>query len=353
MHNHGPEGGGGSSTTQVSASFPDPAGADVIGAAEGDHQPLDQSSGHLLLDQSQHVPEALLQGGDVIRPLHFFSPPPDNEKPTFTVTESNGVGFKNYPCSSHLVLIRDVRGHPHRAPFRLGVESFALLRLQPQPPGVNLSDEDQVRKAYSQAARELVETYIPGAEDVIVFDRTIRRASATAKLNRPVKKVHVDQSARAAVLRAEQYLPAEQAQAIKQGKLRLRIINVWRPLRGPITDHPLCLAESPSVTEEDLIKVDHIYPHREGETYHCRYRGMTDFRFWYLSAMEATDVWMIQCFDSVRDSEGRRRRCAHASFEMIEPHPGEEDGAPMASEGQLRESIEVRCLVLGGDLEEM
>ncbi|KAF7545183.1 hypothetical protein G7Z17_g9365 [Cylindrodendrum hubeiense] len=345
LRNHGLEGGGGLRPTPVSASFLDQAG---VADAEAGHQPLDQNNGRITPDQSH---DGLPQGGDVIRPLHFFSPPPNNERPVFTVTESNGVGFKNYPCSSHLVLIRDVRRHPNRATFRLAIESFALLRLQPQPPGVDLSDDDQVQAAYSLAARELILTHVPGAQNVFVFDRTIRRASATAKLNRPVKKVHVDQSARAAILRAQQFLPEKQTEAVKQGKLRLRIINVWRPLRGPITDHPLCLAESPSVEEENLIKVDHIYPHREGETYHCRYRGMTDFRFWYLSAMETTDVWMIQCFDSVKDSHGRRRRCAHASFEMVETDP-EGDIVSQASEGRLRESIEVRCLVLGGDLEE-
>ncbi|KAH7141250.1 hypothetical protein B0J13DRAFT_54774 [Dactylonectria estremocensis] len=336
MHGYGPE--------PVSVSPPGPDGLeDAVEPAET----LNQSSQAL----QDHV---ALQGGDVIRPLHFFSPPPNNEKPSFTVTEPNGVGFKNYPCSSHPVLIRDVRGHPRHEPFSLGVESFALLHSQPCPPGVDISNDDQVRDAYTDEAKALAMAHVEGVESVHIFDSTIRRASAAAKMNRPVKKVHVDQSARAAILRAQQFLPAEQVEAIEQGKLRLRIVNVWRPLRGPITDHPLCLAESPSVPEDDLVSVDHIYPQGDGETYHCKYRGMTDHHFWYLSAMEVTDVWLIQCFDSVRDSHGRQRRCAHASFEMIETDPGGEGEGAVAQilEGRLRESIEVRCLVLGGDLQE-
>jgi hypothetical protein len=46
-----------------------------------------------------------------------------------------------------------------------------------------------------------------------------------------------------------------------------------------------------------------------------------------------------------RDENGelKRIRCAHASFEI-----NEDEG----SESLARESVEIRCLVLGGDLEE-
>ena len=267
--------------------------------------------------------------------------------------EANGVGSKNYPCSSHPALIRDVRAHPDRAPFRLSVESFKLLRDLPPPPNVDITNDDQVKAVYSEVAKQLVLAHVPGIQEVVVFDQTVRRASADAKLSRPVKKVHVDQSFNAGFLRAEAHLPKEQADAVRQGRLRLCIINVWRPLRGPICDHPLCLAESPSIPDSDLVEIDHLYHHRKGETYHCRYRGVTDHRFWYLSSMETSDVWMIQCFDSMLDRHGRRRRCVHASFEMIESSDGScESNAQGCQEGNSRESVEVRCLVLGGDLED-
>jgi hypothetical protein len=61
--------------------------------------------------------------------------------------------------------------------------------------------------------------------------------------------------------------------------------------------------------------------------------------------METTDVWLIQCFDSRRDMHGRHVRCPHASFELFDTQVKGE------TEGMKRESVEVRCLVLGSDAE--
>lgn len=332
-------------SVQIHASHLEPVETNPISSSK----PLDmesQGSTNMQRTYSNPLPETLDQpssasisspGGDRIRPLHFYSAPPDGQKPFFKVTEANGVGFKNYACSSHPVLIRDVREHPTQRPFRLSVESFKLLRGLPAPPDIDISDDDQVKVAYSEIAKQLVRAHVPGVQDVVVFDQTVRRASADAKLNRPVKKVHVDQSFNAGFLRAQEHLPKEQADAVLEGKLRLRIINVWRPLHGPISDHPLCLAESASVPDSDLVEIDHIYHSRKGETYHCRYRGVTDHRFWYLSSMETSDGWMIQCFDSQLDPQGRRRRCVHASFEMIESNHDSCEVNGFSEEGKSRE----------------
>lgn len=297
-----------------------------------------------------------LCSGDVCRYLHYYSPPQNGERPKFLVTEANGVGHKNYPCTNHRALIRDVRMHPFHSPFLLSTHSFQLLRDIPPLPSSPLHENDErLQRIYTDAATRLVLSYVPGAEQVKVFDQTVRRASTSIKQNRPVRKVHVDQTPTAAALRAKRHLSAQDAEQVEQGRLRLRIINVWRPLVGPVTDHPLCLAESASVPESDLVEVDHVYHDRIGQTYAVRAGGVENnaphetqyaHRFWYLSSMNVTDAWLIQIFDSVRDALDRRLRCPHASFEFLEE--GSSCGQQSQREGKLRASVEVRCLVLGG-----
>jgi len=308
------------------------------------------------------TPGAPIASGDVYRLLHFYSPPPNHEAPVFRVTEANGVGHKNYPCLECRVLIRDVRHHydsRHRPiPFILASHGFQLLRNVRRPtsaeahdaaaPSSASMDEEGMKKLYGDAAVRQIFEHVPGAQKVIVFDQTVRRAAATTLLNRPVRKVHIDQTPQAAMLRAKRHLDPKDSAAVESGALRLRIINVWRPLSGPVSDHPLCMAESMSVPEDDLVAVDHVYHDRIGQTYAVRFRppalgAEQSHRFWYFSNMEVTDVWLIQCFDSKRDGCNRRVRCPHASFELFES-PGTGN-----AEGMQRESIEVRCLVLGGD----
>src|SRR4029077_12580139 len=43
-------------------------------------------------------------------------------------------------------------------------------------------------------------------------------------------------------------------------KHRFAIINLWRPIRGPVLESPLTLCDAQSLTEEDLVASDLRYP---------------------------------------------------------------------------------------------
>jgi hypothetical protein len=49
-------------------------------------------------------------------------------------------------------------------------------------------------------------------------------------------------------------------------KHRFGIVNVWRPIRGPVQDSPLALCDARSFTDDDLIASDLVYAHVRGET---------------------------------------------------------------------------------------
>jgi hypothetical protein len=112
-------------------------------------------------------------------------------------------------------------------------------------------------------------------------------------------------------------------------KHRFGIVNVWRPIRGPVLDSPLALCDARSFT--DAVASDLGYPHVRGETSSVEYKPT--HRWFYFSKMEPDEVLLIRVHDSAND--GRARLSFHTSFENPLAPP---DAPP-------RESIEVRALV--------
>ncbi|TWU77576.1 hypothetical protein ED733_007718 [Metarhizium rileyi] len=72
----------------------------------------------------------------------------------------------------------------------------------------------------------------------------------------PVQRVHIDQSYSAALSRVPHHLPDEAEHLLK---CRVRIINVWRPIKK-IERDPLAVAEAGSVPDADLIVTELVYP---------------------------------------------------------------------------------------------
>jgi len=110
----------------------------------------------------------------------------------------------------------------------------------------------------------------------------------------------------------------------------VRIINVWRPLKGPVKAYPLAMADSKSVADKDLVPVEHRYPHVTGETAGVRHADGQ--QWWYWSGMGEQERILLQCFDN----QGGKARVGHTAF--VDPR---------SPEGEGRESIEVRALVFG------
>src|SRR5262249_58859739 len=114
---------------------------------------------------------------------------------------------------------------------------------------------------------------------VYVFDTTVRRRvpGAADRLadapRQPVPRVHVDQTEQSGPQRVRDLLPDE-AERLLRG--RVQIINLWRPIRGPLRDMPLAVADAPSVRPRQLIPSDLLYegPNRDAHalTYDAPHR---------------------------------------------------------------------------------
>ncbi|BCW90984.1 hypothetical protein sos41_41610 [Alphaproteobacteria bacterium SO-S41] len=214
-------------------------------------------------------------------------------------------------------------------------EGFALV---PHDTDVtDFYDEDEVRSVYYPEVEALLKRET-GASLVIIFDHTRRsndpaQRKAVEKLREPVLSVHNDYSELSGRRRVYDHLPKEEAERRLRG--RHAIINVWRPVRGPVEESPLAVADAQSVNPADLVATDLIYPDKIGETYGVAYNP--GHRWFYYPDLRPDEAILIKSFDS--SSDGRSRFTPHTAFA---------DPASRTSP-KPRESIEVRALVFFGD----
>lgn len=219
--------------------------------------------------------------------------------------------------------IRD--GRPIAASLSLEREGFRLVR---RPSAVrDFQDAAEIRGVYYPEIERLIADET-GAAEVVVFDHTIRAAENAIErgLRQPVRMVHNDYTEKSGPQRVRELL-GERAEE----KLRHRYveINVWRPIRGPVLEAPLALADAQSLAPGDLAAVDLVYTDRVGEIYYGVFNPKQ--RWYYFPRMTPEEAILIKCFDSERD--GRARFSLHSAF----------DDPTTPANAPPRESIEARA----------
>jgi len=275
--------------------------------------------------------EIAIPRGPVKAELSFYEAPKDGSKPynyagAWADHPPNGIA-RNFDKQDHHVTITDLRDR--ESTFNLDANAFAALKNVPSAMTYKDWEHDEtIKSVYYPEVEKLLLDRVSGATKIFLFDHTIRRPNTTRL---PVSRVHIDQTAKSTVARVQHHLP-EEADSLLQG--RYRIINVWRPLNGPVFANPLAVADSGTVQDEDLVGVEHRYPDRTGETAAVKYNANQTWYYW--SGMENTERLLLKCFDS-DESVGSRGRVPHTAF----TDPRTPEGAP------ARESIEVRALVFG------
>ena len=110
---------------------------------------------------------------------------------------------------------------------------------------------------------------------------------------------------------------------------RFAVINVWKPIRGPVRDTPLAVCDARSIRPPDLVPTDLKYRDRTGEVYSLKFNP--EHRWFYFSNMQAHEAMLLKCFDS-----DRHARALHRSQRVRRPN--------RPADAPARESIEVRTL---------
>lgn len=198
----------------------------------------------------------------------------------------------------------------------------------------DLYDEDEVKRDYYPEVEALV-SRVTGASRVVAFDHNVRCAAMAKRgvnnAQMPVMSPHNDYTDRSGPQRVRDLMGNEAESLLED---RFAVINVWKPIRGPVESSPLAMCDAMSIGENDLVATDLVYRDRMGEVQLLRYSP--EQRWYYFSGMESNEALLMKCFDSERD--GRARFTAHTAFD--DPNSGPD--APS------RESIEVRTLAFFG-----
>jgi len=261
----------------------------------------------------------------------FIDAPQDGE-PAFAYAYSHDPQ-KNTLESVHPHRVHDIRGH--ESEFSLDKQGFQFHRHTSAM--TDFSDQDKIKAEYYPEVENLLKS-VTGAHRVVVFDHQVRlhvygqgEGSTNNGKRGPVTKVHVDQSPKGGINRVKMHMGDEAEELLKE---RVQIINVWRPIDGPVEECPLAVSDFRSLDfNRDLVPVAVRYPEPEkvGEIFGVKYSERIEF--YYKSLMDIDEVILIKCFETKTD--GRARLSAHAAF--VDP-TSPENARP-------RESIEVRALV--------
>ena len=256
--------------------------------------------------------------------LTFYAPPEDGSKPwNYVEQPPEGYPQRNYLENPHEVTVNDIRGRENE--FDMNVNGFTTFQGI-ESKEKHFKDDESIKETYYPEVENLLLDRIPGAKRVFIFDHTVRRSDPGAK-RAPVNRAHIDQTTQSAITRVHYHM-GDEAEELLKG--RYRLVNVWRPLNGPVVSNPLAYADSRSVPDTDIVPVEHRYPHRTGETAAVQYTEKGQWYYW--SGMKNDERILLQCYDS---KDGART--PHTAFKdprTQEDWPG-------------RDSIEVRTLIFG------
>lgn len=249
------------------------------------------------------------------------------EKPVYYLHEPPpGTPWRNTRGDRRTVAIHDARGLVPQP--SLDRQGFTLARHETAVK--DLYDGHAVREVYYREVERLVRD-VTGATRVVVFDHNVRSAPRAEAgedgVRNPVRFVHNDYTEGSGPQRVRDLMDAEEADVLLRH--RFAVINVWKPIRGPVRMAPLAVCDAQSIEPQDFVATDLKYRDRTGEVYSLTFSP--GHRWFYFPNMRSDEAMLLKCFDS---DAGRARFTAHTAF----------DDPTSPADGPARESIEVRTL---------
>jgi len=257
------------------------------------------------------------------------------EKPfyvNFPVHDTPGIPQHNVLHEAYQnIVVNDIRGHEDD--FCLDTQGFQLVTNDTSMTNDDFEDDREVRSRYYPEIIKLL-TQELGATKVVPFEHTHRLAKPQTqgcgcdRKRKPLTAAHIDQTPGSSAHRVEAHL-GDEAQDLLKG--RFQVVNVWRPLFGPLKDFPLMVGDYRTFdVVRDGEATDLVFPHFVGESLNLYHHP--DHKWYFAREQQRNEVWVFKCFDS---KPGVAMAAPHCSFDI-------QKGSFIE---RPRESIEVRCLV--------
>jgi hypothetical protein len=259
---------------------------------------------------------------------------PSIERPcSYTYHPPPGIPWENVDHEWKTLPILDARAAKVRP--SIDCEGFELWDA---PTSVtNFRDSEEIVSTYHRECTELA-IAVTGAKKAYIFDHLVRirdpeqalnfgqrNADGTATANGRVHNDYTEASGRRRLGMVIQ--DPEEFERVN----RYSVVNIWRPLRGPVLDTPLALCDTRSLIARDFLPCDVKYVERTGEFYLVSF---SETHSWsYFSQMNPHEAIVFKQYDS--QVSGVARFTPHTAFD----HPD------CPKNALPRQSIEVRCLV--------
>jgi hypothetical protein len=254
---------------------------------------------------------------DGVRPVNYTFDPPAGVPRSSGKVDARAVTIRN--ARSYRGLTLDVSGFEtiwHRS----SLTDWASFQNSERVKAIDYPEVEAALKSHT------------GADKVVIFDHTLRDSTIElggAALREPVRRVHDDQTFASAPRRVARHLaPDEAAWRLDR---RYAIVNVWRPVGGPVLSTPLAMCDARSIESPDLIPSDLVYPDWVGETYAIAFNPR--HRWYWYPRQTPSEATLLKVYDSAED--GTARMSAHTAF----------DDPTSASHAPPRRSIEIRSIL--------
>ncbi|CAK4031587.1 hypothetical protein AC579_6754 [Lecanosticta acicola] len=229
--------------------------------------------------------------------------------------------------------ISDVRGKEHQ--FSLDANGFQYVHAPTQFK--DWSSQPKIAHDYLPELESLLRKEIDGCDEIMFYDARIRHSDDAGlrveglSYNPFAKQVHTDNTEKSVLMKIRNLCEIKADWLLKG---RARIINIWRPIKHPVYDCGLAVADGGKLRQGDILECDR---HRQDTGEFWDTMGVVKYRsgfdWYYMSLQDEPDVLLFKNYDSATDVSART--CLHTAFDL----PEVPSGSP------TRESIEVRALI--------
>ncbi|KAF1810426.1 putative CmcJ-like methyltransferase [Eremomyces bilateralis CBS 781.70] len=255
------------------------------------------------------------------------------EKP-YKLQYDPGPDLPRWNCenvSQSDIPVHDIRGHENE--YTLEKNGFVVLKLESRLVPEDFYDEKKVKEVYYEEVKEVLKRE-RGAKRVEILEHGIRKRHEEFPIStggdyqylQPTSVIHIDFTPEAALESSANILKVPSSEYE-----RVQCMNIWKPLRGPLTDWPLTVCDVQTLdVERDCVATDVVT--RDGFTENYQIYYNPEHRWYYLNKQMPDELIAFRQTDT---DERYTTGVPHAGFRN-----------PMAVKGETpRESIEMRVFL--------
>jgi len=144
--------------------------------------------------------------------------------------------------------------------FAVERNGFEILKLDSEMALEDFNNRSKIESVYYEELRQLLKQHF-AARRVEILEHEVRKrhpefpvsTGEDYKKMQPTSIVHVDFT-----LASSMAISRRVFQVDPSNYERIQTVNIWKPLRGPLTDWPLALCDTTTVEEQDYIDADAV-----------------------------------------------------------------------------------------------